>query len=87
LTDRYQYVGGVRHLRDRGNSPPPHGATALSVPGPPHYRGFTITLRHTTFGTIPLDGWSARHTDFTTHTHTHIQRTEHNTYIPSSVCF
>jgi hypothetical protein len=26
----------------------PHGATAPNGPGPPHYRGFTITLRHTT---------------------------------------
>jgi hypothetical protein len=24
-----------------------HGAAAPSGPGPPHYRGFTITLRHT----------------------------------------
>ena len=24
-----------------------HGATAPSGPGPPHFRGFTITLRHT----------------------------------------
>jgi hypothetical protein len=29
-------------------------------PGPPHYRGFTITLRHTTIGRTPLDEWSAR---------------------------
>ena len=25
-----------------------HGATAPSVPGSPHYRAFTITVRHTT---------------------------------------
>ena len=30
-----------------------HGATAPSRPGPPHYRGFTITLRHTTLGRTP----------------------------------
>jgi hypothetical protein len=40
-----------------------HGATAPSGPGPPHYRGFTITLRHTTLGSTPLDEWSARHRD------------------------
>ena len=34
--------------------------TAPSGPGPPHYLGFTITLRHTTLGRIPLDGLSAR---------------------------
>jgi hypothetical protein len=32
-----------------------HGATAPSGPGPPHYRGFMITLRHTTLGRTPLD--------------------------------
>jgi hypothetical protein len=34
---------------------PPSGPTAPSGPGPPHYRGFTITLRHTTVGRTPLD--------------------------------
>ena len=29
---------------------PPSGS------GPPHYQGFTITLRHTTVGRTPLDG-------------------------------
>jgi hypothetical protein len=33
----------------------PNGATAPSGPGPPHYRGFTITLRHTIFSRNPLD--------------------------------
>ena len=32
-----------------------HGSTVHSVPQPPHYRGFTITLRHTTLGTTSLD--------------------------------
>jgi hypothetical protein len=35
------------------------GATAPSGPGPPHYQGFTITLRHTTLHMTPLDEWSA----------------------------
>jgi hypothetical protein len=39
-------------------SPPPHGATTPSGPGPPHCRGFTITLRHTTLGRTPLVGSS-----------------------------
>jgi hypothetical protein len=42
------------------DSPPPGGATAPRRSGPPHYRGFMITLRHTTLGMTPLDGWSAR---------------------------
>jgi hypothetical protein len=37
-------------------------ATTPSKPGPPHYRGFTITLR-TTLGRTPLDEWSAQHRD------------------------
>jgi hypothetical protein len=45
------------------NPLPPHGATAPNVPGLPHYRGFTMTLRHTTLGTAPLDEWSARRRD------------------------
>jgi len=32
-----------------------HGATAPGGPGTSHYRGFTITLRHTTLGRTPLD--------------------------------
>jgi len=32
-----------------------HSKTAPSRPGSPHYRGFTITLRHTTSGKTPLD--------------------------------
>jgi hypothetical protein len=31
-----------------------NGATAPSGPGHPHYRGFTITLRHTTLGRTAL---------------------------------
>jgi hypothetical protein len=38
----------------------PHGSTAPRVSGTPHYRNFTITLRHATFGRNPLDEWSAR---------------------------
>jgi len=33
---------------------------SASGPGPPHYRGITITLTHSTFGRTPLDQWSAR---------------------------
>jgi len=36
-----------------------HAATAPSGIGPPSFRGFTITLRHTTLGRTPLDEWSA----------------------------
>jgi hypothetical protein len=42
----------------------PHGATAPSGPGPPHYRGITITLSRT-----PLDGRSARRRDLYLTTH------------------
>jgi hypothetical protein len=53
-----------------------HGAKALSGPGPPHYWGFAITLRHTTVGRNLRDEWSARRRDLylTTHT-THKKQT------------
>jgi hypothetical protein len=58
------------------SSPPPHGVTAPSGPGPPHYRGLTITLRHTTLGRAPLDEWSARRRDLYLTTHnTHKRQT------------
>jgi hypothetical protein len=54
----------------------PHGATAPSGPGPSHYRGFTITLRHTTVGRTPLDEWSAPRRDLYLTTHnTHKRQT------------
>jgi hypothetical protein len=40
-----------------------YGTTAPNGPGAHHYRGFTITLRHTTLGRTPLDEWSARRRD------------------------
>jgi hypothetical protein len=53
-----------------------HGATASSGAGPPHYRGFTITLRHTTLCWTPLDKLSARHRDLYLTTHnTHKKQT------------
>jgi hypothetical protein len=41
----------------------------LVVQGGPHYRGFTITLRHTTLNRTPLDEWSAQHRDLYLTTH------------------
>jgi len=35
-----------------------HGPASPSGPGPPHYQGFTITIRHNTIGRTPLDEWS-----------------------------
>ena len=40
-----------------------------SGPGPPHYWDFTITLRHTTLVSTPLDEWSARRRDLYLTTH------------------
>jgi hypothetical protein len=40
-----------------------HGATAAGGPGPPHYRGCTITLRDSTFGRTSLGEWSAQSRD------------------------
>jgi hypothetical protein len=46
-----------------------HGATDPSAPGPPHYRGFPITLRHTTLSRTPMIVWSSRHRDLYLTTH------------------
>jgi hypothetical protein len=48
-----------------------------SGPRSPHYRGFMITLRHTTLGRTPLDEWSARRTDIYMKT-----QNTHNTQAP-----
>jgi len=46
-----------------------HGTTVPSGSGPPHFRGFAITLGHTTLGMTPLDEWSARHRNLYLTTH------------------
>ena len=43
--------------------PPPHGTTEPDGSEPSHYRGSTITLRHTTVGRTSQDEWSARRRD------------------------
>ena len=48
---------------------PRHGATAPSGSQPPHFRGVTITLRHTTLGRNPLDEWSTGGRDLYLTTH------------------
>jgi hypothetical protein len=48
-------------------------AKALTGPRPPHYRGFTITLRHSTLGRTSLDERSTRRRDKTL--------TTNNTYV------
>jgi len=58
--------------------PPPghHGATALSVPGHPHCRRFTIVQRHIPLGRTPPDEGSARRRDLYLTTHnTHKRQT------------
>ena len=47
-----------------------HGAIVLVGPGPPHCRGFTITLTHTTLGRTPLDEWSSLGRDLSAWQHT-----------------
>jgi len=57
------------------------GATTAGGPRPHHYRGCTITLRHTTLGRSPLDEWSARRRDLclaTRNTH------KRQTFMPSA---
>jgi hypothetical protein len=40
-----------------------YGANNHGRPRPPHCRGLTITLGHTTIGSTPLDEWSAQRCD------------------------
>jgi hypothetical protein len=46
-----------------------HGVTAPGGSGPPHYRGFTIILRHTILDRTRLDEWSVRRGDLYLTTH------------------
>jgi hypothetical protein len=48
---------------------------------PPHYRGFTITLGHTTLGATLLDKWSARRRVLCLTTHNSHKR---QTFMPSA---
>jgi hypothetical protein len=57
-----------------------HGTIFLSKSGPPHCRGFTITLRHATLGRKPLGEWSDRRRDFYLTRHN-----THNTQKPCSI--
>ena len=50
------------------------GITAPSSPGPPPCWCFTFTLRHTTLGTAPLDGWLAQLRDLYLRTHVTLVR-------------
>ena len=45
-----------------------HSATAYSGQGLPNYRGFKITLRHTTLSKTSLDKWTAQSRDLWQHT-------------------
>jgi len=54
----------------------PHGATVPTGPGPPHYRDFTTTPRHTTLGRTPLGTRSVRCRDlYLTRHNTHTRQT------------
>ena len=46
-----------------------YGTKASIVSGPPHYRGFTVTLGRITLGRTALDEWSARHRELYLATH------------------
>jgi len=61
------------------------GSTAPSGPGSPHYRGYTITIGHTTLSRTLRDEWSARRRDLylTTHNTQHSQQT--NIHAPGGI--
>jgi hypothetical protein len=51
-----------------------NGSTAHSGTRPPHYRDFTITLRHATLSITPLDEWSVPRRDIYLTTHNNRRR-------------
>ena len=55
----------------------PHGATAPSGSGSPCYRGFTITLRHTTLGWVPPEKSDQPNAETYTWQHTTLRRGKH----------
>ena len=60
-----KYILCFMELRkSQRNKPHPHWTTIPTGPGPPHNRGISITLSHTTLGRTTLDEWSARRRDF-----------------------
>jgi len=50
----------VNYMEPQSNIFFRHGATAPIGPGPPQCLGLRITLRHTTLGGTPPEGWSAQ---------------------------
>jgi hypothetical protein len=63
-----------RRSEDNYLPPTPIGETAPIGPEAPHYPGFTITLRHTTASSTPLDEQLAQRRDHYLTTHnTHIR--------------
>jgi hypothetical protein len=71
-----EYVEHVKTLIDKGESEIFYGATAPSgVTRPPPYRGFTITLRHSTLGRTPLDECKRPLPD----------NTQHSVHVPSGI--
>jgi hypothetical protein len=62
-----------------------HGSKEPRGAGVPHFRGFTITLRHTTLGRTPLDELSVRRKDLCLITYnTHKRQTGFEPAIPAS---
>ena len=59
-----------------------HGAKASSEPGPPHYRSFTIILRHTTLCMSSPNKWSDRRRELYL---THAQHSQENINAPGGI--
>jgi hypothetical protein len=57
------YEVDYRPLSSLSPWPPPHGTIAPSGPGPPHYQGISIIIRHTTLVMTLLDEWPSRNSD------------------------
>jgi len=75
LRKQNRYSSG-QYITLISNPTPPPWYDSPSWLGSPHYRGFMIELRHTTFGRTPLDEWSARRRDLYLTQNTHNRRTD-----------
>jgi len=68
---------GCERWHSRGNEYRADRLYSPTGPGPSHFLGFMITLRHTVLGRTRLEEWSARRRQTSTWEHTTLTRDSH----------
>jgi hypothetical protein len=80
FVNKFSHISLLLWYRNQYTVFSPHSAAHPSRPKPPQGTGFTITFRHTSLGSTPLDEWSARRRDLYLTTHsTHKRQTSIHT--------